>query len=153
MNENKLDSVSESFLKVFPTVIKYFILLGDKCSDPEYSYQDYQTLHVLKEYGKVPISTVGAMLLISKSRMTVLVDKLIEAQLIERFPDKTDRRIIKIGLTGKGKELTEKHRGNLKAAVSKRFENLTDDEMEQFLKSIEIIQHVMKKTEWREKIL
>lgn len=146
MKKNKLDAVAEDFLKVFPIIIKYFILLGDQLSDPNYSYQDYQILHVLKDMGKVPISTVGDMLLISKSRMTAIVDKLITYELIERIPDKTDRRIINISLTEKGRQFTHNHSENLKSSVKERFSILNDEELEQFLISITNFQSVMSKT-------
>lgn len=152
MSNEKLEAVVESFLKVFPVVIKYFILLGNQLSDPQYSYQEYQVLHVLKEYGKVPISAVGAILIISKPRMTYIVDKLIDGELVERFADKNDRRIINIGLTEKGSEFTFKHAQNLKAAVGKRFANLGDDELEQFLKAIITMQGIMERTKEEEKL-
>lgn len=151
MEQNKLNLVAEGFLKVFPIVIKYFILLGDELSDPNYSYQDYQILHVLKDMDKVPISTVGDMLLISKSRMTAIVDKLIACELIERIPDKTDRRVINIALTEKGKEFTHIHSENLKSSVIERFSNLSNEELGQFLTSINNFQEIMIKTNMIEK--
>lgn len=150
MKNEKIDSLAENFLKVFPVVIKYFILLGDELSDPEYSYQEYQALHVLKELGKLPISTVGAKLLISKPRMTVMVDKLIEAGFIERYPDKKDRRIINIDLTVKGKEFTLIHRQNLKEGVMKRFQNLSNDESDSFITAMTVVQDIMGKTKTEE---
>ena len=142
--------MSESFLKVFPVVIKYFILLGDRLSDPEYSYQEYQALHVLKGYGKLPISTIGNILLISKPRMTVLVDKLVAAGLIERYPDEQDRRITKIGLTDKGVTFTAIHRQNLKEGVIQRFQNLSEPDLNEFLAAMAVIQEVMAKTKSKE---
>lgn len=147
MEKSKIDAIAENFLKVFPVVIKYFIMLGNKLSDPEYSYQEYQALHVLKEYGKLPISTVGSMLVISKPRMTLLVDKLNEAGFVERYLDKKDRRIINIGLTEKGKEFTETHRQNLKEGIVQRFQNLSNDELDHFLAAMEVMQDIMTKTE------
>ena len=146
MNNSKIDTVAEEFLKVFPVVIKYMIMLGDRVSDPEYSYQEYQALHMLKEYGKLPISAVGARFLISKPRMTVMVDKLNAAELIERYPDKKDRRIINIGLTEKGRAFTTIHSQNLKESVVERFKNLTDDDLVRFLDAMAVIQSMMTKT-------
>ncbi|AIQ18430.1 hypothetical protein H70357_18295 [Paenibacillus sp. FSL H7-0357] len=146
MKESKLDAVAEGILKVFPEIVRYFFQLRDEASDSSYTYQDYVTLHVLEEFGKVPISAVGKILLISKSRMTALVDKLIEAKLIERIPDYEDRRIINLELTSKGKELALNNRRNLKIGISKRFVNLSEDEMEQFIHSMTVMQKLMTKT-------
>ena len=150
METEKMDTVAENFIKVFPVVIKYFIMLGDRLSDPEYSYQEYQALHILKEYEKLPISTVGNMLLISKPRMTVIVDKLISAGLIKRYPDKDDRRVIKIGLTKQGWSFTSMHRQNLKEGIMKRFQNLNNDELDEFLSAMTTLQNVMTKTKSEE---
>lgn len=146
MENSNIDAVAENFLSIFPIVIKYFILLGDKLSDPEYSYQEYQALHVLIDSGPLPISTVGTGLLISKPRMTVLVDKLHDAGLIERYHDGKDRRIINIGLTEKGKEFTAHHRQNLKEGVIQRFQNLSNEELDHFLLAMAVIQDTMSKT-------
>lgn len=152
MKNQKIDEVSESFLKIFPVVIQYIIHLGDTLSDPKYSYQEYQTLHVLKKFGKLPISKVGDMLLISKPRMTLLVDKLTVAGLIERIPDKKDRRIIKIALTEKGIAFNAAHSQNLKEGVIERFHKLNEDEMDEFLAAMKIIQDIMSKTKFKEDI-
>ncbi|MNC05763.1 HTH-type transcriptional repressor NicR [compost metagenome] len=153
MKESKLDAVAEGILKIFPIIVRYFFQLRDETSDPEYTYQDFVTLHVLEEYGKSPISAVGKILMISKSRMTAIVDKLIEAKLIERVPDHEDRRIINIELTNRGKELALNNQRNLKFGISKRFVNLSEDEMEQFIHSMMIMQKLMIKTETGEKKL
>lgn len=146
LESTRIDAVAENFLKIFPLVIKYFILLGDKLSDPEYSYQEYQALHVLKDNGPLPISAVGARLLISKPRMTVLVDRLHDADLIERYHDWEDRRIINIGLTDKGKEFTARHQQNLKEGVIQRFQYLSSEELDRFLLAMTVVQDMMTKT-------
>lgn len=146
MENAKIDAVADSFLKIFPLVIKYIILLGDKLSDPEYSYQEYQALHVLKKEGPLPISTVGTRLLISKPRMTVLVDKLHDAGLIERYHDGKDRRIINIELTDKGKEFNSRHQQNLKEGVIQRFQHLSDEDLDHFLLAMTVVQDMMTKT-------
>jgi len=75
-----------------------------------------------------------------------LSDKLIDNGLVERYPDKKDRRIINIGLTENGREFTFHHKEKLKADVSEKFSGLSDEELEQFLKSIANFQEVMAKT-------
>ncbi|MHA6534189.1 MarR family winged helix-turn-helix transcriptional regulator [Paenibacillus sp. BAC0078] len=153
MDDNKRDKVAEGVIKVFPEIVRYFFQLRDEVSDPLYTYQDFVTLHILEEFGRAPISAVGKILMISKSRMTVLVDKLLEAQLIERVPDQEDRRIINIALTDKGKELAVNNKQNLKIGISKRFAILSDEESEQFIHSLMIVQQLMSKTESGDKKL
>ena len=146
MARAKIEEVSGAFLKVFPVVIKYFFLIGDRCADPRFSRQEYEILHTLKEFGPLPISAVGRRLSISKSRMTVLTDRLIDERLVARYPEKEDRRIINIGLTPRGNELNSAHEKHLDAEVRKRFASLGPKELDDFLFSIRHFQSIMEKT-------
>ncbi|SQC01138.1 MarR family winged helix-turn-helix transcriptional regulator [Clostridium tetanomorphum] len=65
-------------------------------------------LGVLYEEESLPISEIGKKLEISKPQMTVIIDKLIKQDLVERIPDKKDRRVININLTTKGKNIYTK---------------------------------------------
>ena len=49
------------------------------------------------------MSEIGCKLQIPKPHVTAQIDKLIAENLVERFDDPADRRIIKIRLTEKGK--------------------------------------------------
>ena len=49
------------------------------------------------------MSEIGCKLQIPKPHVTAQIDKLIAENLVERFDDPTDRRIINIRLTEKGK--------------------------------------------------
>lgn len=146
MPDDKVGEVAASFLKVFPVVIKYFFLIGDRCADPRYSRQEYEVLNVLKEFGPLPISSVGERLSISKSRMTVLVDRLIGEGLIVRGGDEGDRRVISIGLTPQGRKISAAHGDRLKAELRKRFSGLDDEELGEFLAAIECFHSAMEKT-------
>lgn len=145
MNEKKIDEVVDSFLNIFPAVTKYFLMIGQQCFDPNYVHQHYQVLFALRDSGRAPISSIGATLGISKARMSVLLDKLINEELVERFPDKGDRRVIKIELTEKGKAFTLNHIKDLRAIITERFCDFSDDELEQFLTSATHVYRVMAK--------
>lgn len=153
MADKIIDGVAESFLGLFPVMIKYFYVLGDRSEDPNYSTQTYEILHTLKELGDQSISAVGKRLDISKSRMTVLVDAMIAGGLIVRTGTDADRRVSNIGLTEKGGSLTAEHRRLLKAGVTQRFSGLSSGELERFLQAMEVIRSVMAKTDAGEFVL
>jgi DNA-binding MarR family transcriptional regulator len=54
--------------------------------------------------GKLPMSEIGQRLYISRPYMTALADSLIAEELVERLPDPSDRRVINLAITEKGKK-------------------------------------------------
>ena len=49
--------------------------------------------------------------------MTTLIDSLIDEGLVERHPDQTDRRVINIRITDKGKERLNQVRSEVKNQI------------------------------------
>jgi len=70
-----------------------------------------------------PISEIGRRMHRSKPNMTAIVNKLMGEGLAERLPDRSDRRIVMVGITGKGRDfLKERKReltGNMKANLAR----------------------------------
>ena len=64
----------------------------------------YHVLGVLMKDGKLPMSEIGQRLYISRPYMTALADSLIAEELVERLPDPSDRRVINLAITEKGKK-------------------------------------------------
>lgn len=71
-------------------------------------------LLLVEQLDNPSISELGDGLNVSKSQMTARVDKLVEAGLIERVPDKGDRRKIWIVLTPEGKDFIKNSQKQLK---------------------------------------
>ena len=63
------------------------------------------------------VTEISSLLQITPAGVTHLINPLEEAGYIERLSDRTDRRIVLIGLTGKGKQVAE-------ALISEVQENL-----------------------------
>lgn len=49
---------------------------------------------------------LSRLLLVTSGNLTGIVDRLAEQRLVERRPDSTDRRVIRVALTDKGRRLT-----------------------------------------------
>jgi DNA-binding MarR family transcriptional regulator len=64
----------------------------------------HHTLGVLMKFGTMPMSEIGNRLYISRPYMTRLADLMIADGLVERRPDPTDRRVINLAITEKGKK-------------------------------------------------
>jgi DNA-binding MarR family transcriptional regulator len=60
-------------------------------------------LYVLWQYNKLTISEIGKLTSLAKTTLTSMLDRMEEASLIERIPDKNNRRQIFITITEKAK--------------------------------------------------
>jgi DNA-binding MarR family transcriptional regulator len=59
-------------------------------------------LGVLTRHGKMSMSEIGCRLAMQKPHVTLMVDKLITENLVERINDTVDRRVIYIQVTENG---------------------------------------------------
>lgn len=89
----------------------------------------HRVLGVLIQHGSLPISDVGRRLYISKPYMTRLVDDLIEERLVERLPDTTDRRIIRIQVTEGGRMRLRDIGNFFRDDIRDLFSDLSDGDM------------------------
>ena len=110
-----------------------------------YPASHIRVLMYLKHSGPVPISQVARDLDISKPNMTPIIDKLIIEDLVKRYNDPDDRRIIKIEVADKASELFEKHGAYIKDIISNKISFLSDEELSEFHALIQKMLSVVSK--------
>ncbi len=74
-----------------------------------YSLAQIHTIEVLGNHGAMRMKELAEKLGITTGTLTVQVDKLVRAELIERMPSEHDRRAIVVGLTAQGLSLHRQH--------------------------------------------
>lgn len=93
--------------------------------------REYETLLYTFEAGAegIRMTDLSSRILLSKSGLTTLVDRLEERGLMARTPDPSDRRAIRVGLTDMGED-TFRHAAGVHMTGIKRWfaDHLTDDE-------------------------
>jgi DNA-binding MarR family transcriptional regulator len=71
-------------------------------------FVDFSVLRVVQLAGELTPSELAELTLRSTGGMTQIVDRLVKQGLVLRTPDPNDRRKVVIGLTPKGRRLTDK---------------------------------------------
>ncbi len=71
--------------------------------------QQMHTLEILGSGGEMRMKELAGKMSITTGSLTVLVDRLVRAGLVERIPNPQDRRSIQVGLTPEGRRLFEEH--------------------------------------------
>ncbi|MGF7141692.1 DNA-binding MarR family transcriptional regulator [Anaerotaenia torta] len=89
-------------------------------------------LYVLWEKDKLPITEIGRLTSLAKTTLTSMLDRMEESGLVERIPDKENRRRIFIRITEKAKAYREQY-----DAVSQQMNHLfykgfAEEEIEAF---------------------
>jgi len=80
---------------------------------------------------------------VSVSTMTSMVDRLLLGRLLKRDRDATDRRVVRVLLTDKGKKVVQHLMEVRKQALQEFLRELNDEEIDRFLSSIEIVAQVL----------
>ncbi|MGX9417483.1 MarR family winged helix-turn-helix transcriptional regulator [Vibrio sp. RC27] len=74
-----------------------------------YTLAQVHTIEVLGVHGQMRMKELADKLGITTGTLTVQVDKLVTAGLIERLPHLEDRRAIVVALTDKGQQIHLRH--------------------------------------------
>lgn len=92
------------------------------------------------------MSQLGNLLYVSRPHMTTLVDALVIEGLVERHNDPSDRRVIKISITQKGRDEIRLFKEEMRKQIQHRLSSLPDDELKTLCRSgekfIEIVSKV-----------
>jgi DNA-binding MarR family transcriptional regulator len=144
MDENKKDNLIDEILG--DTLI-YSALFNRELTnlDEREFIKTFLWLISIEEYDNPSLSGLGKMLNVSKSQMTLKMDKLAQAGYTERIPDKEDRRIIRIVLTPEGKSFIENSRKTVKEGMKQLLSPLSVEEIEELKKSIATIKNIVLK--------
>src|SRR6266849_7426148 len=69
---------------------------------------EFGVLEVLYHKGELPVCEVQRRILVESSSTTYVVDKLVDRGLVRRRPSDTDRRVILLDLTARGRRLMKR---------------------------------------------
>ena len=149
MKKDLLDIVIDDLLAVPPLIRRginrkmvraAFAKIGEDISVPH-----FEIMRLLEDNGTHHIAEIGEKLLIPKSQMTSLIDRLDNLQIIERQTDESDRRLTNIKLTGKGKALLKEKDRTLRVNFRVKLSHLTDDELKELLLSLRKLREILSR--------
>ena len=150
MDEKKIDNLIEDMLE--DTLI-YTVLFNRELTNlgEREFIKTFLWLISIEEYDNPSLSGLGNMLNVSKSQMTLKMDKLAQPGFTERIPDEEDRRIIRIVLTPEGRNFIKNSQKTVKDSMIQLLSPLTLEEVEELKKSIATIKNVVFKIQNRKK--
>jgi len=105
----------------------------------------YEIMRMLHESGQVHISSIADRLFIPRPQMTYLIDRLVDMGMVERSTDPSDRRMLDIQLSSKGKLIIEEHKDHVRNALKESMADIPDDELNEVSASLQKIRDVFSK--------
>ncbi len=91
----------------------------------------YSALKFLKSTENSTVGDIGGHLKLSKSSATQLIERLVKADLVERFDDQKDRRIVHIVITPAGKQKIIDLKKKFMDKMSKIFSKIPDEDLKE----------------------
>lgn len=101
------------------------------------SIKEMHTINAVGMYKKKTSSEVAKELSITVGTLTVAINNLVKKGYVERIRSEDDRRVVKLGLTKKGKLLYRVHQHFHREMVKAVLNNMDQDEGQALLKALE----------------
>lgn len=134
--KEKLVKINNMLVEVYDDInhIEEYSIRSGAFSD--LSITEIHTIEAVGLYGSKTMSEIAAQLEITMGTLTIAVDKLIRKGYVERNRSITDRRIVNVSLTKRGKlayRIHEKFHIDMVRAI---MEDFTEDEEEILLRAL-----------------
>ena len=98
------------------------------------------------EEGTLDQTALGRMLVVNRSNVTALVDRMERAALVLRSPDPSDRRVKRVSLTPRGMEVAEASEGTYFRRVEEVFGALGAGERKNLVRALERVRTALAET-------
>jgi DNA-binding MarR family transcriptional regulator len=137
-NSNLTEQRAKRFDEIMSLFINYSIRLQDIAQDnQDFSRQEIHTTHILGEHGPSTMGYIAEQLHLAFSSVTSLVDKMVEKQLVCRERLTTDRRVVQVKLSPKGKRFYDKMYEEHLSLSREIFKGLSEKDQEAFIRLFE----------------
>ena len=98
-----------------------------------------RVLFLLLQDGQLRMSGLASTLDVSMSSATGLVDRLVDKELISRWPDPEDRRSVLCALTENGREMAQRLLADRRHRWEERLTPMSEDDLERVREAMELV--------------
>lgn len=147
MGKDEIEKFINRLVEFQPKFSERFkIKLSEEILKMDLGFAHIMVIKLLSTQEKAPIITdLAKQLSISCPMMTHIIDRIESKGLACRARDSSNRRIIKIELTNKGKKLLEKFKKEQKNRILTFLEMLSPKERVDFINSFNTLMDIMEK--------
>jgi DNA-binding MarR family transcriptional regulator len=134
MDHSTLDTIAENLFYIVPLIHKKLLRINIPNMDCGFTLSRLHIgiLGLISEESALPISEIAKKYFIPKSRMSLLINQLVKAGMVERHPNTHDRRVSNITLTPKGQALLKCSERFIKINIKEMLSFLNENELKEF---------------------
>lgn len=143
--DDRLNNIADNILFFFPFFYRKILKVPHTRPRVNPINMQYHVLSMLMIQGILPTSAIGGRLGISKPNVTSLVDRLIELGYAERRPDASDRRVINIAVTEKGRRFIANRKRQARNSIKRYLAVLQPAEIEDLAVALESFRKIISK--------
>lgn len=129
MSEVNLKDTVKKLYEVLPVIIRKLVRPVEQQTKIKISPMQFNAMIVINNYKPVTMKKIAEELNISKQQTTLIIDKLIEIDYVERENDAYDRRIVRITLTDSGMHFLDNEKRILSDLLKEKIECLDDNDL------------------------
>lgn len=143
-----LSEFADEINRILPAVMSEFVKrYASGLNKVKVTLPQFFILNFLDEKGEAKMSELASIMQVTTAAMTGVVDRIVKYGYVKRVYDPEDRRIIKVRLTPKGKELVNKVNLQRKQMLISIFGKLSEKDRQDYLRVLRSIKDVLTKEE------
>ncbi|AUB52166.1 MULTISPECIES: fatty acid biosynthesis transcriptional regulator FabT [Enterococcus] len=134
--EPDFNTVNDYLVSVFNDILTIEESELKKSQFKDLSITEMHTIEAIGMYKKKTTSEVAKELSITVGTLTTAINKLVRKGYVERIRSEDDRRVVKLGLTKKGKLLYRVHQHFHREMVKNIMDGMATDEQQALLSAL-----------------
>ncbi|MGM0123848.1 MarR family transcriptional regulator [Enterococcus sp. AZ194] len=132
----ELETINDYLVTVFNDILTIEESELKKSQFNDLSITEMHTIEAIGMYRKKTTSEVAKDLSITVGTLTIAINRLVKKDYVERIRSEDDRRVVKLGLTKKGKLLFRVHQHFHREMVKNILHGMEKTEEEALLKAL-----------------
>ena len=138
-----IDRIAQNIFGVLPLLRKRLLHMDTIQSEHGIPLSHVQVLSMLNETGSMSVSEISRRLGIAKPNITPLVDRLIDAGLVDRQRDTVDRRVVNVVIQPAGQEKLTTIRSTIVDQVLEWSQTISPDDFQELADALATITRVL----------
>lgn len=140
-----VERIAQGIFQAQPLLKKRLVKLSAIQSDQGIPLSHVQVLAMLEEVGSMSVSEISKRFGIAKPNITPLVDRLVNAGLVDRVRSETDRRVVNIVILEEGRERLRQIQSALNDHVASWQHALSAEEFERLDRALADVIEILGK--------
>ena len=137
----------ENLFLILPLIKKKLIDYDLYGEEMDMNPSHLHVLFTLEEMGNMTVTEIAKSLMISKTNVSPLIQKLIDKGFVARTYGEKDRRFIRISLEIEGRRFLEKHKVLVIESLKKKISQFSEEDLQGLASSLQNLKELLNKVE------